>query len=76
MDKKGGAVTVGERLMTLRKEACLSQPVMAQKLGITQNAVWRYEHGMSLSSLPTSSTCPWTGLPEGRTSVKVSSIPA
>lgn len=47
MDKKGEAVTVGERMMTLRKEACLSQPVMAQKLGITQNAVWRYEHGVT-----------------------------
>lgn len=41
------AVTVGERLMALRKEACLSQLVMAQKLGITQNAVWRYEHGVT-----------------------------
>ena len=40
---------VGERICSLRKDACISQPLLAKKLGITQNAVWRYEHGVTPS---------------------------
>ena len=39
------AVEIGKRLLKLREDAKLSQIFVSKKLGVSQNAVWRYESG-------------------------------
>lgn len=36
---------IGQRIAQLRKEAGLSQMALAEKAGVTQNAVYRIENG-------------------------------
>ena len=44
---------LAEKLTTLRKEVGLSQPALAKKLGLTQNAIWRYENAVAAPSYST-----------------------
>ncbi len=44
---------LAKKLIELRKEVGLSQPALAKKLGLTQNAIWRYEKGIAAPSYST-----------------------
>ena len=39
------AIDIGKRLLELREDAEFSQIYVAKQLGVSQNAIWRYESG-------------------------------
>ncbi len=39
------AVEIGKRLLELREDAKISQIQLSKELGVSQNAIWRYESG-------------------------------
>lgn len=45
-------MTIGKRLRQLRENSGLTQPELAEKLGVNQSTITRYENGTKIPTLP------------------------